>query len=431
MPVDPSVSPASPAPRSPDASGAPPAPLPALEQALAGLALAGEASCERRARRAADEWAAREQCGRNSGALAELRITWSTEAGECAEAAGEGGEPLPRLPAIWRGLADLSVSASAADGVDAMCSSNAAAEDALPLADLPSAALPAAVRGEADITIPGVRAARTFHAAAATADAAVAAPDDGLGDGGGESDDGDGAGGFDVQLVRRDARLRDHFEAELEQLNAARERRRREERSWRAQEEARQQTLAAQTQRLREALALALDRAAAHTDFVAAERERRWREARALRVRELSALHQRQAAALAQAREQQRAEAAEAVMAGAIDASASAATPLAEQVRQARLNECRCFAGGAEGHVPGCVGGAPVVEKDAKAVVGVGAGAGMDAGADAYKNVDTDRLTSGCSFPLTPSLCSAAASLPLIGFTGHSADDSSAGRSGR
>ena len=427
MPVDPTVPPASPAPRSSDASGAPPAPLPALEQALAGLALAGEASCERRARRAANEWAAREQCGRNSGALAELRVTWSAGDGECAAAAGEGGEPPPRLLAMSdRALASVSVSASAANGVGAMSPSNAAAEVALP-----AAALPAAVRDEAVIALPGVRAARTFHAAAAAAATTVAAPDESLSDGGGESDDGDGAGGFDLQLVRRDARLRDRFEAELEQLNAARERRRREERSWRAQEEARQQTLAAQTQRLREALALALDRAAAHANFVAAERERRRREARALLVRELSALHQRQAAALAQAREQQRAEAAEAAMAGAIDASASAATPLAEQVRQARLNECRCFASGAEGHVPGCVGGAPVVAKDAKAGVGVGAGAGMDAGADANKNVATDRLTSGCSFPLTPSLCSAAASLPLIGFTGDSADDSSAGRSGR
>jgi hypothetical protein len=228
------------------------------------------------------------------------------------------------------------------------------------LAALPSAALPAAVRDEAGITIPGVRAARTFHAAAAAADAAVAAPDDGLGDGGGESDDGDGAGGFDVQLVRRGARLRDRFEAELEQLNAARERRRREERSWRAQEEARKQTLAAQTQRLQEALALALDRAAAHAHFVATERERRRREARELWVRELIALQQRRAAALAQVRAQQRAEAAEAVVAGASDASASAAAPLAEQVRQARLGECRCFAGGAEGHVPGCVGSTPV-----------------------------------------------------------------------
>ena len=43
--------------------------------------------------------------------------------------------------------------------------------------------------------------------------------------------------------------LRKRFEAELEQLNAARERRRREERSWRAQEEAWRQTLAEQTQR--------------------------------------------------------------------------------------------------------------------------------------------------------------------------------------
>ncbi len=50
--------------------------------------------------------------------------------------------------------------------------------------------------------------------------------------------------------------LRKRFEAELEQLNAARERRRHEEHSWRAQEEARRQMLAAQAQRLREACAL-------------------------------------------------------------------------------------------------------------------------------------------------------------------------------
>jgi len=226
MPVDPHAPPASPAPRSSDMSGALPVPLPALEQALTGLALAGEAACKsrvRRARRAADKWAAREQCGRNSGTLAELRITWSAGAGERAAAAGEGGEMPPRLPATSdRGLAGVAVSASAADGVSAISSSNAAAEDALPAAVLPLAALPAAVRDEADITIPGVRAARTFHAAAAAAATAAAALDDGLGDGGGESDDGDGAGGFDVQLVRRDARLRDRFEAELEQLNAAR-----------------------------------------------------------------------------------------------------------------------------------------------------------------------------------------------------------------
>ena len=282
---------------------------------------------------------------------------------------GEGGEPPPRLVVALvvarrlcefcdTTLAAVAVSASAADGVGAMSSSNAAAYDALPSAALPSAALPAAVRDEAVISIPGVRAARAFHAAAAAAATAVAAPDDGLGEGGGESDDGDGAGGFDVQLVRRDARLRDRFEAELEQLNAARERQRREELNWRAQEEARKQTLAAQTQRLREALALAIDRAAAHADFVASERERRRQEARALWVRELSALQQRQAAALAQAHEQQRAEAAGAG-AGAGSASASAAAPLAEQVLPARLGECRCFAGGAEGHVPGCVGSAP------------------------------------------------------------------------
>jgi hypothetical protein len=360
MPVDPSVTLAPPAPRSSDASGAPSAPLSALGHALAGLALTGEAACERRARCADDEREAREQCGRNSGAIAELRITWSAGAGDCAEAAGEGGEPLPRLPAIWRGLAAAAVSASAADGAGAMCSSNTAAEDALPAASLPAAALPSAVRDEATIAIPGVRAARTFHAAAAAAATAVAAPDDGLGDGGGESDDGDGAGGFDVQLVRRDARLRDRFEAELKQLNAARERRRHEERSWRAQEEARQQTLTAQMQRLRETLALALDRAAAHADFVAAERERRRREARALWARELFALQQRQAAAYVQACAQQRAGAAEAVAAGAGGASAGAAAPLAEQVLQAQLGECHCFAGGAEGHVPGCVGSTPV-----------------------------------------------------------------------
>jgi hypothetical protein len=376
MPVDPAAPPASPALRSSDASGASPAPLSALEQALAGLALAGETACERRARRAADERAAREQCG-SSGALAELRITWSAGAGERAAAAGEGGEPAPHLPSD-RALADAIVSASAADGVGTMSPSNAAAEVALP-----AAALPAAVRGEADITIPGVRAARTIHAAAAAADAAVAAPDDGLGDGGGESDDGDGAGGFDVQLVRRDARLRDRFEAELEQLNAARERRRREERSWRAQEEARKQTLAAQTQRLREALALALDRAAAHADFVAAERERRRREARALWARELGALHQRQAAALTLEHAQQRGEAAGAYAAGTGSASASAAAPLAEQVRQARLGECRCFAGGTDGHVPGCVGGASERAEGAGASAGADMGVGADADADA------------------------------------------------
>jgi hypothetical protein len=381
MPVDPAVPPASPAPRSSDASGVPPAPLPALEHALAGLALAAEAAGERRARRVANERAAPEQCGCSSGALAELRIAWSAGVGGCAAAVGKGGEPPPRLLVTSdRGLADAAVSASAADGVGAMCSSNAAAEDALPLVDLPSAALPAAVRDEATIAIPGVRAARTYHAAAAAAATAVAAPDDGLGDGGGESDDGDGAGGFDVQLVRRDARLRDRLEAELEQLNAARERRRREERSWRAQEEARKQTLAAQTQRLREALALALDRAAAHADFVAAERERRRREARALWARELGALHQRQAAVLTLEHAQQRGEAAGAYAAGAGGASASAAAPLAEQVLQARLGECRCFAGGADGHVPGCVGGALELVKDAEAEPGAGAGAGAVAG---------------------------------------------------
>ena len=226
-----------------------------------------------------------------------------------------------------------------------------------------------------------MRAARAFHAAAAAAVVVVvAAPDDGFGDGGGESDDCDGVGGFDVQRVRRDTRLRDRFEAELEQLNAARERRRREERSWRAQEEARRQTLAAQAQRLREALAIALDRAAAHDDFVASERERRRQEARALWARELSSLHQRQAAALAQAREQQHAEAAGAGEAGAGGASASAAAPLAEQVLQARLGECCCFAGGAEGHIHGCVGGAPELVKDAEAEPGAGAGAGAVTG---------------------------------------------------
>ena len=50
----------------------------------------------------------------------------------------------------------------------------------------------------------------------------------------------------------------DRFEADLEQLNVAHKQWRRKKRSWRAQEEAWRQTLAAQTQRLRKALALAL-----------------------------------------------------------------------------------------------------------------------------------------------------------------------------
>lgn len=58
--------------------------------------------------------------------------------------------------------------------------------------------------------------------------------------------------------MRRDARLRNRFEADLEQLNVAQEQWRRKERSWRAQEEAWRQTIAAQMQLLCEALALEL-----------------------------------------------------------------------------------------------------------------------------------------------------------------------------
>lgn len=153
------------------------------------------------------------------------------------------------------------------------------------------------------------------------------------------------------------AATRGRFEAELEQLNAARERRRREEHSWCAQEEARQQTLAAQAQRLREALQLTLERAAEHAGFAAAKRERRRREARAVWARERDALQQRQANALAQARTLRAALAAATTAAAAAAGSESAsAAALAEQVRQARLGECRCIAGGTDGHVPGCVG---------------------------------------------------------------------------
>ena len=89
--------------------------------------------------------------------------------------------------------------------------------------------------------------------------------------------------------------LRKRFEAELEQQNAARERRRHEEHSWRAQEEARRQMLAAQASACTWRYACSLDRDAAHADFVATKRERRQRESRTLWARGLCALHRQKA----------------------------------------------------------------------------------------------------------------------------------------
>ena len=82
---------------------------------------------------------------------------------------------------------------------------------------------------------------------------------------------------------------------------------------------------------------------------------------------------QSQANALAQARTQR--------SAAASDGQCAHAAALAEQVRQARLSECRCFAGGADGHAPGCVGTAKMVLTIPGANLGLDGGVEASAGA--------------------------------------------------
>ena len=146
------------------------------------------------------------------------------------------------------------------------------------------------------------------------------------------------------------------FEAELEQLIAARERRRHEEHSWHAQEE-RGGRCWPRRHRLAPGATLALLTATRRTRTLwppsaSGASESRARSGRAGYVRFID-----KRPGAVQGRAQQRAEAYAAFTEGAggasarAAASASAAAPLTEQVQQARLGECRCFAVGAEGHV--------------------------------------------------------------------------------